>query len=211
MRIKIYIVFLLFFVFILTGIWIVKIVNGTVPYVDQWTRDLVAHLDNTFVYTFFRGVTELGSGTFLVPLNIVMAIILWVLFRDWLPALILSGGSLSSHWINLLIKELVERERPSILVAANAEGYSFPSGHAMISMVCYGLSAYFIVKKINSSKAIFFTQLFFSMLILLIGMSRYFINVHYLTDVTAGFFFGFIYLVALIYLYRDIQKRRSPT
>nr|WP_280922962.1 phosphatase PAP2 family protein [Virgibacillus litoralis] len=117
-------------------------------------------------------------------------------------------GTLTSHGLNILIKRLVERERPSILVAANAEGYSFPSGHAMISMVCYGLLAYFITKNLKSAKATFAVQFLFALLIFLIGISRYMINVHYLTDVLAGFIFGFIFLVGLIYLYELIRNRR---
>ncbi|UJL47579.1 phosphatase PAP2 family protein [Virgibacillus sp. NKC19-16] len=204
-----YIILFLFVLMILTvGIWIIRIVSGSAPYVDQWTRDLVARLDGSWIYTFFRAVTEFGSQPFLLPFTIIMALFLWWLFKDWLPALIFSGGTLISHLFNLLIKEIVERDRPSILEAANAEGYSFPSGHAMISMVCYGLLAYFLVKKLTSSKAIFFTQLFFAFVVFLIGISRYFINVHYLTDVVSGFLFGFLCLIGLIYLYEFIQKQR---
>lgn len=204
-----YIILFLFAVMLLMmGIWIVRIISGSVPYVDQWTRDLVARLDDSWIYTFFRAVTEFGSGHFLVPFTIIMALILWWIFKHWLPALIFSGGTLMSHWFNLLIKGIVERDRPSILEAANAEGHSFPSGHAMISMVCYGLLSYFLVKKLTSYRAIFLTQLFFACVIFLIGISRYFINVHYLTDVVSGFFIGFICLIGLIYLYEFIQKER---
>lgn len=203
--------FLFALVLLMIGIWIVKIINGEVPYIDQWTRALVEQYDDTYVYTVFRGITELGSQSFLVPFIVVMTIVLWWMLKDYLPALIFAGGMLTSHLLNILIKVLVERERPSISVAANAEGHSFPSGHAMLSMVCYGLLAYFIAKKCRSPKAIFLTQLFFALVIFLIGLSRFFINVHYLTDIMAGFFFGFLCLIGLIYLYECIQKRRSQT
>ncbi|WP_449354103.1 phosphatase PAP2 family protein [Virgibacillus natechei] len=207
-----YITLFLFALMLFTmGIWIVRIVNGNVPYVDQWTRELVTMLDDSWVYTFFRAVTEFGSQSFLLPFTIIMALVLWWLFKDWIPALIFSGGTLISHLFNVLIKEIIERERPSVLEAANAEGYSFPSGHAMIAMVCYGLLAYFLVKKSTSSRAMFFTQLFFAFIVFLIGISRYFINVHYLTDVASGFFIGFICLIGFIYLYEIIQKLRSNT
>lgn len=208
---KRYSIILILFALVIIGIWVMKILRGELPYVDQWTRALVERFDDTYVYTVFRWITELGSSSFLVPFTIVMAIVLWGMLRDYLTALIFAGGTLASHLLNILIKVLVERERPSISAAANAEGHSFPSGHAMISMVCYGLLAYFIVKKWRSAKAKFLTRLFFALLIFLIGLSRFFINVHYLTDIMAGFFFGFLCLKGLIYLYEFIQWRRTQS
>lgn len=203
------ILFLLALVIVVTGMWVVRIIGGQVLYVDQWTRELVEKLAGSRVYTFFRLITELGSEEFLVPFTIIVVLVLLWAFRDWLPALVFGLGTLTSHGLNILIKELVERERPSILVAANAEGYSFPSGHAMIPMVCYGLLAYLIAKEISSSKKNFATQFSFALLIFLIGISRYVINVHYLTDVLAGFIFGFIFLVCMIYAYEYAQKIRT--
>jgi undecaprenyl-diphosphatase len=200
------ILFLLGAILVVIGLWIVRILRGNMPYVDVWTRDPVLWLNDTYIYTVFRYITELGSQEFLVPFVIIVGILMWVVFKSWLPALIFSGGTLLSHGLNLLIKHIVERDRPSILEAANAEGHSFPSGHAMISMVCYGLLAYFIAKKIASTKLTLAVQIFFSLLIFLIGISRYVINVHYLTDVIAGFIIGYLLLVGFIYLYEALRK-----
>jgi len=206
-----FVLFLLMALLLAIGIWVFRIISGKVLYVDQLTRDFVEKLDDTAVFTFFRWVTELGAGTFLTPFTILMALVLWFLFRDWLPALVFALGTLSSHGLNILIKHLVERERPSIFVAANAEGFSFPSGHAMIPMVCYGLLAYFLAKKLTSSRAVLIAQISLALLVFMIGISRYIINVHYLTDVLAGFIFGFIYLIGLIYLYEWLQYLRYPS
>src|SRR5690625_8012273 len=98
-----------------------------------------------------------------------MSLFLWYLFRDWLAGFLFAGGTLGSHLLNTLIKGLVERERPRILLEANAEGYSFPSGHAMTSLVCYGLFVYFIVKKSTSQKAVLSIKIAFALLVILIG------------------------------------------
>lgn len=193
------------------GSWVIEIMNGKLPYVDQWTRSLVEQFDDTFVYTFLRGMTELGSTSFLVPFIVVMTFVLWWVLNNYVSAVIFAGGTLASHLLNTLIKHLVARERPRISVAANAEGHSFPSGHAMMSMVCYGLLAYFISRKFRSTKVIFLIQLFFALIICLIGISRFFINVHYLTDIITGFFLGYVCLVGLITLYVWIQKRWPQT
>jgi undecaprenyl-diphosphatase len=193
------------------GTWVIEIMNGKLPYVDQWTRVLVERFNGTHVYTFLRGMTELGSSSFLIPFIVVMTLVLWWVFHDYVPAIIFAGGMLLSHLLNTLIKSLVARERPSISVSANAEGFSFPSGHAMMSMVCYGLLAYFISKKIRSTYTVFLVQVSCALLVFLIGLSRFFINVHYLTDIMAGFFLGFVCLIGLISLYEWIRGRQSQT
>ncbi|WP_430787799.1 phosphatase PAP2 family protein [Virgibacillus flavescens] len=202
-------VFLLAFVLFTTFLWIVKISNGTIPLLDQWSRNFVSTLADSNIYFLFRWVTELGSGTFLTPFTIIMGIVLWFIFRDWFVATMFTGGTLLSHGLNVGIKVLVERQRPRIFAAAEAEGYSFPSGHAMISMVCFGLLVYFLSKKIKSKKAILIMQISVTILIFCIGMSRYIIRVHYLTDVLAGFLFGYLFILIWTYLYEAIHNRRT--
>ena len=198
--------FLLIAVLIITGVWVVQIVNGYVPYIDTWSNQFVETLHNSIIYQQFRLVTNLGSEFFLVPFVVVMTIVLSILLKKWFVAILFPGGILLTHQLNILIKSLVVRERPSISVAANAEGYSFPSGHAMISMVCYGLIAYLLVKKMKSHVLIFITQTMFVTLIFLIGISRYVIHVHYITDIVAGFALGFICLIGLIYVYERMES-----
>lgn len=210
-RSKNMVIYLLIAIFAVIGVWIYQIMTGRMPYVDKFTREFVGSLENTLFYDVFHLITNLGSEFFLVPLVIVVSILLYIWFKSSLVPLFFAGGTLLSHSVNLLIKDIVARERPSVSVAANAEGFSFPSGHSMIPMVCYGLLAYFITRKLNSKGAILGVQIFFAFLVFLIGISRYVINVHYLTDILPGFFFGFLLLIALIYLYEFIQSKRSPS
>lgn len=203
--------FLFFIIVAVIGVWIFQIMNERMPYVDKFTRGLVGQLEGTLLYDLFRMMTNLGSEFFLYPFVVITAIVLFIWFKHWLPAVIFAGGTLSSHLVNTFIKSIVTRERPSILVEANAEGYSFPSGHAMISIVCYGLIGYFITKKLKSKAAIWIVQILFSLLIFLIGISRYVINVHYLTDIITGLFLGYLLLSGFIYLYERMNTKRSPS
>lgn len=198
-------------VLIVMGIWVMQLLQGNLPYVDRGTILLVPWFVDSFLYEPFSLVTNLGSSFFLYPFVAIVTILLFIWFRHWMPALFFGGGTYLTHKLNYLIKHLVERERPSISVSLNAEGYSFPSGHAMVSIFCYGMLAYFITKKLKSKRAILTVQISFSILIFLIGISRYFINVHYLTDVLAGFFFGFFILLGSIYLYEFLQRKRYPS
>ncbi|WP_404451675.1 phosphatase PAP2 family protein [Virgibacillus necropolis] len=202
-------IFLLSFVLFTTALWILKITRGNIPFVDQWTKEFVVALDDSYIYFIFRWITELGSGTFLTPFTIIMGIVLWIIFRDWLVGVMFAGGTYLSNLLNVGIKHIVERERPRILEGVEAHGSSFPSGHAMISLACYGLLVYFLSKKIKSEKAIIALQISASILIFLIGFSRYIIRVHYLTDVLAGFAFGFIFILLWTLLYEFIVEKRK--
>lgn len=187
------------------AVWIFKVMNDEIPLVDQWTRSIVPQVADTPLYTIFRWMTELGSESFVIPFTIIMIGVIAIAFREWLAPLTFGLGVLGSHLLNTLIKRLVARERPSISVLLNAEGHSFPSGHAMVSMVCYGLLAFFLVKKLKNTTVVLFVQFGFALLIFLIGISRFFINVHYLTDIATGFILGYLCLVGIIYLYREIN------
>lgn len=186
------------------GLWVLKILQNEIPYVDQWTRAFVEAVNNTKVYSLARIITELGSRSFLIPFTMIIAIYLWWLFKNWLPAFFFASGTLGTHIINKWIKYVVGRERPSILVEANAQGYSFPSGHAMIPVVCYGFLMYLLIKKFPNKRGILTVS--FMILIFSIGISRYIINVHYLTDVVAGFVIGYLLLQCLIILYNFVYK-----
>lgn len=194
---------------VLSIIWVVQIMTGYIPYIDQLSRGIVDTVQGTATYTFFLHITEFGSREFLIPFTIVVAILFLVLYRNFWPSVIFAGGTLCSHLLNQLIKHIVGRERPSLLEEANALGNSFPSGHAMTTVVCYGLVFYFVSKKMKSKIATWFLGTATILFVLLIGLSRFFINVHYITDVVAGFLFGFILLFVFIYLYGEVMKKES--
>lgn len=206
-----FIVFLYIFGLLFITTWIWNIMQGELPLVDQWTRNLVAKVDGTPIYIFFTWVTKLGSKSFVLPMTIIMAIVLIIIYRHIVPGLIFGLGTLASHLLNHGVKLLVERERPSISIDLDAVGFSFPSGHAMTSIVCYGLLAYFLAKKCKNMKVALFVQIVFAFLVCMVGISRYFINVHYLTDVLTGFMLGYMLLLILIFLYRFMERLRHPS
>ncbi|MED4473149.1 MULTISPECIES: phosphatase PAP2 family protein [Bacillaceae] len=196
-------------IFIPISVWIFQIRNGYVPLVDQWTIKLVEGYAGTPLYYFAFAITQLGSRQFLIPFVLIASVILALIYKHLLPPFIFAGGTLFSYFINGFIKDIIPRERPSIIVAANAVGGSFPSGHAMISMVCYGLLAFFITRKVKVHSISIIIQVSLSLLVFLIGISRFIINAHYLTDVLAGFGIGFILLICYIYLYEKLFPKES--
>ncbi|MEN1970250.1 phosphatase PAP2 family protein [Lentibacillus sp. N15] len=202
-------IFPLFLLLFLIVIWGIKAYYGMIPYIDQWTNGYVENLGGTTFYTFFRWLTELGSGTFLVPFVIVISVLVWGMHRDWFSGLMVIIGAFFCYLLNSAIKLIVARDRPEILPVVDAEGYSFPSGHSMLSVVCYGMFLYFVVRKLRTVMTRILWQIGITVLVLGIGISRYVIHVHYLTDVLAGLGMGFFFLTLWISIYKFIQKCRK--
>ena len=103
--------------------------------------------------------------------------------------------------INQIIKHLIKRPRPPVeerLITQN--GYSFPSGHSMMALCLYGVLIYFVMTKVKDKKKKIFLVSILSLIILLIGLSRIYVRVHYPSDVAAGFLITISILVINITL-----------
>jgi len=154
-------------------------------------------------------ITSIGSVAFLGGASLATAMFfLWR--RDWhrllTLALAMGGGSL----LNLLLKYIFHRERPifehPIVTLAS---YSFPSGHAMGATLFYGLAAIVIATYLASWRGrvlVFFSAFF---LILLIGLTRIYLGVHYLSDVMGAAAAGLAWLAFCVTAVDTLQTRRT--
>lgn len=125
----------------------------------------------------------------------------WLNFKFWLIAL--AGGGL----LNALIKQVIARPRPVFAdPVAIAQNYSFPSGHSMASLITYGILAYFLWLEIPNRYARIGLIFAATLLIVLIGISRLALGVHYFSDVLGGFAAGGIWLGMCI-VAMNIMKR----
>lgn len=100
--------------------------------------------------------------------------------------------------LNQILKFILQRPRPTEFRIINEVGYSFPSGHSMISMAFYGLFIYFIWKKVKTKSLKVLLTILLSLFILAIGISRIYLGVHYTSDVIAGFLVATSYLILYI-------------
>ena len=97
--------------------------------------------------------------------------------------------------INQILKFIFRRERPTGYRLIEMSGYSFPSGHAMASLAFYGLLIY-ITKRLVKNKHLKILLITLNIaIIILIGVSRIYLGVHYLSDVLTGYSISIIYLL----------------
>ena len=96
---------------------------------------------------------------------------------------------------NQYLKLFFSRPRPVDLMIVEEKGYSFPSGHSMISMAFYGFIIFLIWKYLKNKKLKWLYTILLGILIVLVGTSRIYLGVHYASDVLAGFYFSIAYLI----------------
>ncbi|MGC4377872.1 phosphatase PAP2 family protein [Fictibacillus sp. Mic-4] len=161
-------------------------------------------------------VTELGSTiTISILLLIGMA---WLWFKrknSWgmlFFFIVVAGGGL----LNLLLKNTFQRARPTVNQMVEVTGFSFPSGHAMGNFIFYGYLGYLIVRSKRKALSKMVWTVVFAAIVLLIGVSRIYLGVHYPSDILAGFTAGAVWLLLciaaleLVYFYQRKRKTGSP-
>jgi membrane-associated phospholipid phosphatase len=164
--------------------------------------------------TFFLMVTALGSIARIALASFVIFVIFvvrrrWLVLEMWLAAVVTVVGSVA---LVELLKALFARPRPYFIEPLLFEsGYSFPSGHALESLVIYGMLAYFAVLALRTWRAKMAIVCGTAMLVLLIGFSRVYLGVHYFSDVAAGFAAGGVWLSTCITAMECIRRGRHRT
>jgi len=156
-------------------------------------RFLVEHRTN-YLNIIFKFITQFGSAFCLTVISILCIIFIKnKKYKITIPLNLCVIGTL-----NFIMKNIFDRPRPNELRIIEESGFSFPSGHSMVSMAFYGYFIYIIYKNIQSKKLRNLLCGFLILLIILIGLSRVYLGVHYVSDVIAGICFSIAYLIIMI-------------
>lgn len=142
---------------------------------------------DTICYKFLSFITHLGDPKALLLISCGVLLVLWRLNKR-VQVAYFAGAMLIASVVVVVAKIIIGRTRPLGIIEEN--GYSFPSGHALVAAVFFPLIIYCFKYYI---KNIWLRRIFIaSMLIgvILVGLSRLYMGVHYLTDVFGGFVIG---------------------
>ena len=156
-------------------------------------HDWVRHSDG--LVRGLKILTFLGTPVWFYILVLPAALWVWHQ-RHGRLALYLVVTTLGGGLLDTIVKEVVGRDRPSLVdPVATAHGKSFPSGHAMSSVIAYGalLLVFLPVIARRYRPAVFSGAV---VLVLAIGFSRLALGVHYITDVVGGYVLGLAWLAA---------------
>jgi membrane-associated phospholipid phosphatase len=157
----------------------------------------------------FKLITLLGfQGLWIV----VAGLAIYLLYkRHFAQLTVWLIGYLGGELLNAALKMVFNRPRPvftdPLLTAANA---SFPSGHAMASLVVYGLLTFLILIRMRKTILRLAIILVAITLIVLIGISRIYLGVHYFSDVMGGYIVGSAWLIVCISALNFFERKNGP-
>jgi membrane-associated phospholipid phosphatase len=169
-----------------------------------WLRQFASPGLDAFALT----ISVLGS-------ELVWVIVVTVLVALWrrgrwgatIALLLVTGGASA---LNTILKGAFQRARPELMPDALGpfQEFAFPSGHAMVAAAFYGFVAYLSWRLLRGWKRVLWTGGLL-VLVALIGWSRLYLGVHYLTDVLAGYLAGFLWVEAVIIAGSLLSRRRA--
>ncbi|GKU80844.1 phosphatase PAP2 family protein [Niallia sp. NCCP-28] len=142
-----------------------------------------------------------------VALIIIACLLCWK--KKYALALFLLSASGGGALLNISLKWFFKRERPDILPIVIEKSYSFPSGHSMGSLLFYGSLAFVVLHLMKPSKIRKVAVVVFCLFILLIGISRIYLGVHFPTDVLGGYSVGMAFLFICIIVFRYYEKKTN--
>ncbi len=168
------------------------VLAGEVMRLDKMAYALIVErLRAPFVTPVMEAFSALGTVPVLLTLLLVIAAFAPGRSPERFCALNLALVVL----VNVCLKALVRRPRPEGFRLASASGFSFPSGHSMVAMAFFGLIVWFVWRYETDRRRRDLLTVALSLVILMVGVSRVYLGVHYASDVLAGFCASFIWLV----------------
>ncbi len=199
-EIKVYII-LIFILFCV--VWFIN--NNYLEQLTSFDKNILEfaniNMHTPFMTILMKAITFFGS-----VLAYVILLFLFILISKNVKLFFLLTLNVTFVFLlNFILKIIYMRERPESALI-NEIGSSLPSSHSMCSIAFYGLVIYFIQKYIKNVKIRYIFITFFAILILLIGFSRIYLNVHYMSDVIIGYLFGLLFVLIFIRIINVIEK-----
>lgn len=185
-----------------------ELINGFDTVIRHW----VFAMRSDWLTAVMLAITSLGNTAQITMIVASIALGL-AYFRRYLEAVGFLGVVIGAHVLTEGIKSVVQRARPPLPWLGPAGGFSFPSGHSLVSMALYGFLAYVVMSHVKPSGWRRALMAVLGVMPFLIGISRIYLGVHYPSDVFSGWSLGLIWLgiwISAINLLRSrLEQRRK--
>lgn len=161
---------------------------------DSFIYSIITFGKNDFFTGFYKFITMFASEVMVIFISLMFLLI----FKNKRYGIFVIFNAFNILILNVLLKLIFMRDRPYDLMIITETGYSFPSGHAMAALGFYGFIIYLIWHFNLEKRAKIIFTILLGILIVLIGMSRIYLGVHYASDVLAGYMASVAYLIIYI-------------
>lgn len=168
-----------------------EVLEGEIMRLDSLAYSFfVETLRSDAVTPVMEGFTSLAS----VAVVLVMTMLVAVLAPGKAPGWCAVGNLAGAVVLNQLLKNIIQRPRPDGFRLVAESGYSFPSGHSMVSMAFFGLIIWMVWRYHRRDVMRYVWCAAFALVIVMVGVSRVYLGVHYASDVIAGFCVSLVWL-----------------
>ena len=185
--------FISLIIFIFLGI---LILTKNDIYLDSVVYNFISKYISNDLTNVLKSLTQL-SGTFIV---ILITVLVLIFHKNKKHGIFMAIDLILITLFQYILKFSFLRVRPSDISLIEETGYSFPSGHSLTAMAFYGFIIYLIqTSNLNKRSKNIYTILF-SIVILVVGLSRVYLGVHFFTDVVGAFSFSLAFLIVYTHL-----------
>jgi undecaprenyl-diphosphatase len=174
--------------------------------IDNYIYNSISRMINNTNTEIMKGITSFGNVDLIILISFFILVLLINHPKYYLygPAIFFVAGSADA--ISFILKDIFHRSRPDVLRLVTENSYSFPSAHSLVSICFYGIIIYLVIKMLKGKSRYIVTSLLV-LLIILIGLSRIYLGVHYFSDIIGGYCIGFIWLIVCIRLIKRFLKQ----
>ena len=183
--------------------------EGDTAAFDSFVRNGVSSFATPALTNLAIFFSFIGDWPFLTVLG--FAIFGFLLYVKWKrEAVIFLITNVGELILNVSLKLIYQRQRPDPLFEYSLpDSYSFPSGHALGSFCFFGILAWLLAANVTSTTGKIAIYLTAALLILIIGLSRIYLGVHYPSDVLAGYLVASVWTLTVIFADRSLSKHRE--
>ena len=186
-----------------------EVLEGDAEHFDLVVRNWIHQYASPAMTRAMTGISMLGQQLLIAEFLVAMIVFLalkWRRAAAWL-AIAVAGAIV----LEFSLKLVFQRPRPPAFFGVSPHGYSFPSGHALVSFCFYGVVAGLLADRTKSLLLEILVWVSAACLVVAIGLSRVYLGVHHPTDVLAGFLAASIWVSSIVALdHIRLLRRRRP-
>lgn len=188
---------ILLLIFLYLGFLVRNSVEGVL--FDVAVLDFIHDSTNQVLLSIMKFISFIGSETFLFPAIGIVIIYTFIKKKHYISKVLLAN-TLGSWILNYILKWVFQRTRPFDYALVTQGGLSYPSGHSMVTMSMYLAIAYLLSRKVDNPIKKRNIYIIVSIIIILMGISRMYLGVHWPTDIIGGYIMGYLFFNSTIKL-----------
>lgn len=199
-------VIIMFFAFLLMAFFVQ---SEKIEQFDLNIIHFIQGLEGPLLTGVMKFFTQIGSVPFVIILSVLISLFLYFALHHRSEMILLIVVIVGTQVINYLLKQYFARMRPDLHRLIEISGYSFPSGHAMTAFSFYTLLAFLLWRHIRKRIDRIILVILSACFIILIGISRIYLGVHYPSDIIGGYFVSATWCLLAIRVFQKYKDRNN--